>query len=112
MPCLSQSMFTAAGTETGFGNLGRNTLFGPGYFNIDTTLYKNISITERVRFTIGASAYNLLNHPHFGSPQANVASGAIGGIYNTVEGPTSAYGAFQGSVVTGRVMVLTAKFRF
>jgi hypothetical protein len=111
-PCLSQSMFTPAGTETGFGNLGRNTLFGPGYFNLDTTLYKNFSITERVRFTIGASAYNILNHPHFGSPVSNVASGAIGGIYNTVEGPTSAYGAFQGSVVTGRVMVLTAKFKF
>jgi hypothetical protein len=111
-PCLSQSMFTAAGTETGFGNLGRNSLFGPGYFNIDTTLYKNIEISERVKFTIGASAYNILNHPHFGSPQSNVASGAVGGIYNTVEGPTSAYGAFQGSVVTGRVMVLTAKFKF
>jgi len=105
-------MFTAAGTETGFGNLGRNSLFGPGYFNIDTTLYKNIEISERVKFTIGASAYNILNHPHFGSPQSNVASGAVGGIYNTVEGPTSAYGAFQGSVVTGRVMVLTAKFKF
>jgi outer membrane receptor protein involved in Fe transport len=112
LPCLSQSMFTPAGAQAGFGDLGRNTLFGPGYFNLDTTLYKNISITERVRFTIGASAYNILNHPHFGSPQANVASGAVGGIYNTVEGPTSAYGAFQGSVVTGRVMVLTAKFRF
>jgi hypothetical protein len=105
-------MFLPAGTEPGFGNIGRNTLFGPGYFNIDTTLYKNVSITERIKFTVGASAYNILNHPHFGSPVSNVASGALGGIYNTVEGPTSAYGAFQGSVVTGRVMVLTAKFRF
>jgi len=111
-PCLSQSMFLPAGTEPGFSNLGRNTLFGPGYFNIDTSLYKNIAITERIRFTIGASAYNLLNHAHFADPYPNVASGAVGGIYGTVEEPTSAYGAFQGSVVTGRVMVLTAKFRF
>ncbi|HUE22541.1 MAG TPA: hypothetical protein VMQ86_12735 [Bryobacteraceae bacterium] len=111
-PCLSQSMFLPAGTEPGFGNIGRNTLFGTGYFNIDTSLYKNIAITERFRFTIGASAYNLLNHAHFADPLSNVASGAVGGIYGTVEEPTSAYGAFQGSVVTGRVMVLTAKFRF
>jgi hypothetical protein len=111
-PCLSQSMFLPAGTEPGFSNLGRNTLFGPGYFNIDTSLYKNIAITERIRFTIGASAYNLLNHAHFADPYPNVASGAVGGIYGSVEEPTSAYGAFQGSVVTGRVMVLTAKFRF
>jgi hypothetical protein len=112
VPCLSPSMFLPAGTEPGFGNLGRNTLFGPGYFNIDTTLYKNVEITERVRLTIGASAYNLLNHPHFGSPNSNVASGALGGIYNTVGTPTSAYGSFQGSVVNGRLLVLTAKFRF
>jgi outer membrane receptor protein involved in Fe transport len=112
VPCLSQSMFLPFGTEPGFGNIGRNTLFGPGYFNIDTSLYKNIAITERLRLTIGASAYNLINHPHFQDPQSNVASGNIGSIIGTVEEPTSAYGAFQGSVVSGRVMVLTAKFRF
>ncbi|HLY18746.1 MAG TPA: hypothetical protein VKR61_16055, partial [Bryobacteraceae bacterium] len=111
-PCLSQSDFVTAGTETGFGNIGRNTLFGPGYFNIDTTLYKNIPIRERMRFVIGASAYNLLNHPHFADPSANIASGAIGGIYSTVSAPTSAYGAFQGSLVSGRELVLSAKFRF
>jgi hypothetical protein len=111
-PCLTPSMFLPAGTEPGFGNIGRNTLFGPGYFNIDSTLYKNVSITERIRFTIGASAYNILNHPHFGSPQANVAYGSLGGIYNTVGPPTSPYGSFQGSLVSGRILVLTAKFRF
>ncbi len=110
-PCLSQSMFLPAGTEPGFGNIGRNTLFGPGYFNIDTSLYKNIPITERLKFTIGASAYNLLNHAHFAPPYPDVRSGAVGDIYLTVEEPTSAYGAFQGSVVTGRVMVLTGQFR-
>jgi hypothetical protein len=111
-PCLTSSMFLPAGTETGFGNIGRNSLFGPGYFNIDSTLMKNFNITERVKLTIGASAFNILNHPHFADPNSNVASGALGGIYGTVEEPTSAYGAFQGSVVTGRVMVLTAKFKF
>jgi len=111
-PCLSASQFLPAGTETALGNIGRNTLFGPGYFNIDTTLYKNIPITERIRFVIGASAYNLLNHPHFADPNSNVASGAFGGIYGTVSPPTSAYGAFQGSLISGRELVLTAKFKF
>jgi len=110
-PCLSQSMFLPAGSETGFG-IGRNTIFGPGYFNIDTTLYKNVYITERIRFVIGASAYNILNHPHFADPYSNMASGAVGGIYSTVSAPTSAYGAFQGSLVSGRELVLTAKFKF
>ena len=111
-PCVSQSMFLPAGTEPTFGNVGRNTLYGPGFFNFDTSLYKNIPITERVRMTIGASAFNLINHPHFGGPYLNVASGALGGIYGDEEEPTSAYGAFQGAAVTGRVMVLMAKLRF
>jgi hypothetical protein len=111
-PCLTQSMFLPAGTESGFGNIGRNSLYGPGYFNVDSSLYKSFPITERMKFTIGVSAYNLFNHPHFAAPYSNIASGAVGGIYSTVEEPTSAYGAFQGSVVTGRVAVLTAKFVF
>ncbi|MGC9947477.1 MAG: carboxypeptidase regulatory-like domain-containing protein [Bryobacteraceae bacterium] len=110
--CMSQADFLPYGTETSFGNIGRNSLFGPGYFNIDTTLYKNVYITERIRFVVGASAYNILNHPHFADPLANVAGGGFGGIYGTVSPPTSAYGAFQGSLVSGREVVLTAKFRF
>jgi outer membrane receptor protein involved in Fe transport len=112
VPCLSQSMFQPYGTETAFGNVGKNSLYGPGYFNIDTTLYKNVYITERIRFVIGASAYNLLNHPHFADPNSNIASGGFGTIGSTVSAPTSAYGAFQGSLVSGRELVLTAKFKF
>ena len=110
--CLSQSQFLPDGTRDSFGNIGRNSLFGPGYFNIDTTLYKNIPITERVRFVVGASAYNILNHAHFADPLADVAGGGFGGIYGTVSPPTSAYGAFQGSLVSGREVVLTAKLKF
>ena len=112
VPCLSQSMFLPAGSETSFGNIGRNTLFGPGYFNIDTTLYKNFNVTERIRFVIGASAFNLLNHAHFADPNANIASGGVGTIGGTVSPPTSAYGAFQGSLISGREVVLTGKFNF
>ncbi len=32
-----------------FGNLGRNTLIGPGFSNTDLGLLKNFAITERVR---------------------------------------------------------------
>ena len=87
--CMSQADFLPYGTETNFGNIGRNSLFGPGYFNIDTTLYKNIPITERIKFVIGASAYNLLNHPHFAPPVSDVSAGNIGLIESTVSAPTS-----------------------
>ena len=47
------------------GNVERNVFTGPGYFNIDASLFKNIQITERVRFQIRAEAFNLLNHTNF-----------------------------------------------
>lgn len=111
-PCLSTTEFVGSGLATGFSNLGRNTLYGPGYFDIDTNLFKNIPVKERIKLVIGASAYNLLNHPHFADPQSNLQFGGFGTSISTVVPPTSAYGSFQGAAVSGRVMVLTAKFRF
>jgi hypothetical protein len=48
-----------------FGLLGRNTLVGPGLFNIDTTLSKHFRIRERYRVEIRAEAFNLTNTPNY-----------------------------------------------
>ena len=110
--CFSSSQFVAAETETTFGNLGRNAFRGPGYFDIDTSLFKNFNITERMRLQFGASAYNMMNHPHFQNPSGNIATGGLGLISATAVPPTSAYGSFQGSAVSGRVLVVTGRLQF
>lgn len=48
-----------------FGTLGRNTLVGPGLFNIDTTLSRKIRVRERYAFEIRAEAFNLLNKANY-----------------------------------------------
>ena len=48
-----------------FGLLGRNTLVGPGLFNIDTTVSKHFRIRERYRVEIRAEAFNLSNTPNY-----------------------------------------------
>jgi hypothetical protein len=48
-----------------FGVLGRNTVVGPGIFNIDTTLSRRIRIRERYAFEIRAEAFNLLNTSNY-----------------------------------------------
>ncbi len=110
-PCFTGANFVTAETESAFGNLGRNAFRGPGYFDIDSSLFKNFNITERLRFQFGASAYNLMNHPHFQNPNADV-SASPGLITATAIPPTSAYGSFQGSAVSGRVLVVTGRFQF
>lgn len=111
-PCYTSADFLAAGTETSFGNVGRNALHGPSYFSMDFSLFKNFNITEGMRFQLGASAYNALNHANFQNPNADVAGGGFGSITATAIPPTSAYGAFQGSAVSGRVLVVTGRFQF
>lgn len=59
----------AAGT---FGNLGRDTLIGPGFWNADLSLAKNFNLTEAVRFQLRAEAFNAFNHVNLGQPDSCV----------------------------------------
>jgi outer membrane receptor protein involved in Fe transport len=58
------------------GNLGRNTFLGPGYLNLDTSLFKNFRLSDRFRLQFRAEAFNILNHTNFqlganGGPSGN-----------------------------------------
>jgi hypothetical protein len=65
----------AAGT---FGNLGRETLTGPGLAEVDLSLVKSTAVAERASLQFRAEVFNVLNHANFGTPNAIVfANGAI-----------------------------------
>jgi len=92
----------------------RNQYRGPHYFDLDLNLFKNFKFAERFNLAIGAQAFNVLNHPNFGLPNANFLTGdpTFGGI-NTMQGtPTSPYGNFLGFDSSPRVMQLSAKLVF
>jgi len=46
---------------SGIGNLARNRFTGPGYADVDFSVFKNIPITERVKVQLRAEMYNLFN---------------------------------------------------
>jgi len=48
--------------------LARNTLRGPGLFNIDVALAKTTAITERVSLELRVEYFNVLNRPEFAQP--------------------------------------------
>ncbi len=111
------SGFVASGSQTNFGNLPRNSFRGPHYFNSDFSVQKDIKLTERFVFTLGANAFNVFNHPNFANPDGDIANaassgGTFGQIQGTVTPPNSPYGNFQGASVSGRVLQLDAKFKF
>lgn len=68
-----------------YGNSGRNILYGPGVTNLDFSLAKYFSITERFRLQFRAEAFNASNTPAFGNPNANITSPAVGTINSAGE---------------------------
>ncbi len=61
-----------------FGNVGRNTVQGPGIFNIDFELHKQFRMpyNEHHAVQFRFEAFNVLNHPNWGMPNLNILSGA------------------------------------
>jgi hypothetical protein len=54
-----------------FGNLGRNVVIGPGFYNVDVALVKNTKINERLNWQIRVDAFDLLNQTNFTQPSAS-----------------------------------------
>jgi outer membrane receptor protein involved in Fe transport len=63
-----------------FGNVGRNTVYGPGIQNMDVALVRNFALTERTRFQIRGEFFNALNHSNLGTPNRFVNEPQFGTI--------------------------------
>jgi hypothetical protein len=60
-----------------FGNLGRDSIHGPGYTNVDFSLTKTTRVTERAGLEVRAEFFNLFNHPNFALPAHNIIPGYV-----------------------------------
>ena len=58
--------------STGFGNLSRNALVGPGFSDTDFSIEKNTTIFEGLKFQIRADAFDIFNHASFGNPNTSI----------------------------------------
>ena len=50
------------------GNLGNNTIIGPGFWRFDANLGKTFRISESKSLQVRFDALNVLNHPQPGNP--------------------------------------------
>jgi hypothetical protein len=64
------------------GNVGRNSLTGPGYISWDGAVFKNFTLPGNFRLQFRAEGYNLTNRANFGLPAATVfnSSGLVSGV--------------------------------
>jgi hypothetical protein len=92
----------AAGT---FGNVGRDSLNGPGLTELDLSAAKNTRITERFGLQFRAEFFNVLNHTNFLTPNPVVYASATSGI-----SPTA--GVISTTSTTSRQIQFGAKVQF
>jgi hypothetical protein len=76
---FNTSLFAVNAVGT-FGDTGKDVLRGPGLFNTDFSLLKNIQITERFSSQFRAEAFNVFNNVNFMNPDNTVTDGAFGQI--------------------------------
>lgn len=88
------------------GNLGRNTLIGPGLLMIDTALVKPIFTRERTALVLRSEMFNLTNTPNFAPPTGRTAfTNANGGV-------AANQGVINSTVTSSRQLQFALKLTF
>ena len=75
-----------AGTGV-FGNLGRNSVYGPNKVNFDMALSRNFKVTERLKTEFRADFFNILNHGNWSGIGTSVSSGTTFGQVTSFGSP-------------------------
>lgn len=66
------------------GNVGRNTVRGPGYFNLDVNLTKSFAVWREVNVILKAESFDVTNSPQWSNPVANVNDGGFGQVQSVL----------------------------
>ena len=66
-----------------FGNVPRNILRGPGYADLDMSLFKDIFPERRIDGQFQAEAFNVFNHTNLANSVSSVNAGSFGTINST-----------------------------
>ncbi len=87
-----------------YGDLGRNTLIGPGMVNVDVSVNKLFRLTERSSLQFRTEMFNALNHPNFAIPSQRTVFSSTG--------PVGSAGLITSTLTSSRQLQLGLKLMF
>ena len=79
---INRAAFAAPAAYT-FGDVGRNSVYGPGMQTLDLALVRDFNLTERAKFQFRGEFFNALNHTNLGTPDRFVNTPQFGTITET-----------------------------
>jgi Carboxypeptidase regulatory-like domain/TonB dependent receptor len=82
------------------GDVGRNTLRGPGFFQADFSLMKDFAIHENMKLQFRVDLFNIFNHPNFGPPDGGLCTAvtAVGPAGPATCTPNTNFGKVGGTI--------------
>jgi len=63
-----------------FGNVGRNSVYGPGMQTMDLAVVRSFNLTEGLKFETRGEFFNAFNHTNLGTPNRFVNTAGFGSI--------------------------------
>jgi hypothetical protein len=102
--CTVASPVMSEATALSFLGGTSNTVYGPGYYGVNMSLFKNFATFREQYFSFRVDAFNLLNHPTLGNPSTSDDSSNGGQITGTK--------FFQNNTPDARFLQISAKYVF
>ncbi len=110
--CPTGAIDQIAGAAQQVGNVGRNSMIGPNFYNVNLALSKTTQFGERINMQLRLETVNTTNTPQFGNPNGTCCT-ANNANFGFV---TSTISSGSGSVNSGtggpRSVQLAVKFTF
>jgi hypothetical protein len=114
MKLLNTANFTEPAIST-LGNLGRNALSGPGFYNVDLAVSKYFALpwlSESAHVGLRVDAYNVLNHANLGNPVTQLRDPNFGVAFYGRSGAGNGFPATSPLNETPRVLQLSVRMTF
>ena len=70
-----------------FGNAGRDSLRGPRFTNLDTSVFRDFTLPREFNLEFRSEFFNVLNHPQFANPDGTLEDTTFGQITSTTGNP-------------------------
>jgi hypothetical protein len=111
-PCQSATPTTACPNGQQLGNIGRNSMTGPGFFNLNFAMSKTVPITERVGMQLRFETINLTNTPQFSNPNTSCCLSTGSTNFGTITGTVGSGSGVNAGTGGPRSAQVAVKFTF
>ncbi|HZS55359.1 MAG TPA: TonB-dependent receptor, partial [Bryobacteraceae bacterium] len=110
--CPTGAADQVAGAAQQVGNVGRNSMIGPGFFNLSAALAKTVQFNERMAMQFRLETINTTNTPQFANPNTTCCTSNNANFGYVTSTLSSGSGSINAGTGGPRTLQLAVKLTF